>query len=144
MAKSAQQMADAWSAAMGSATTATNYKQGIANCTVNPMAMAATADAQQRYASGTADAVASGRMAAKLNAVPVQVWKDNATNVGAQRFTSGATKAKSKVQRHFQQWAPIYQQASDAAKSLPKGGMANAMARVQAAMSILMQAAGKA
>src|SRR5215469_13857945 len=141
--KSAGQMSAAWAAAMGSATSAQKYKDGVNGYSGNPMALAASADAQQRYAANTAAAVASGRMAAKLNSVPVQTWKDNATTVGSQRFATGATKAKAKVDRHFQQWAPIYQQMSDAARSLPKGGVANALARVQAAITIAMQAAGK-
>lgn len=143
MAKTAAQMASAWTTAMGSANTQQKYKDGINGTTVNPMQLAAAPDAQARYAANTAEAAASGRMAAKLMSVPVQLWKDNATGVGAQRFASGAQKAASKVQRHFQQWAPIYQQASDAAKSLPKGGVSNALARVQAAITVMMQAAGK-
>ena len=144
MAKTAQQMADAYKQAMQSPTTAQRYKDGIAGYNGNPMAAAAQPDAQQRYAQNTQAAVASGKMAAKLNAVPVQTWKDNAMNVGAARLTSGAQKAMSKVQAHFSKWAPIYQQCSDAVKNMPKGGIANATARVQAVLQILMSNAGSA
>ena len=144
MAKSAQQMADAYKQAMQSPQTAQRYKDGIAGYNGNPMAAAAAPDAQARYAQNTQAAVSSGKMAAKLNAVPVQTWKDNAMNVGAARLTSGAQKAMSKVQQHFQKWQPIYQQCSDAVKGMPKGGIANATARVQAVLQILMSNAGSA
>lgn len=142
--KTAAQMASNWTQAMGNPKTAQNYKDGINGCAVNPMALAATPEAQALYAQNTALAVSSGKMANRLNQTPVQTWKDNAVNVGAQRFQSGATKASAKVQKFFTTWAPIYAQASQAAKALPKGGIANAMARVQAAIGVMMQAAGTA
>lgn len=144
MAKSAEQMASRWGAQMANPATAQAYTQGIDNTTRNPMQMAASAEAQARYVEGTARASTSGRMAAKLNAVPLEAWKTNAKSVGAQRLASGATKARGKVQAHFQKWAPIYQSVSDTVRAMPKGGMANAQARAAAAISMLMQAAGKA
>jgi hypothetical protein len=144
MAKSAQQMSANWTAAMQSPTTSMKYKQGIANTTVNPMALAASPQAQQLYATNTAAAVSSGKMAAKLNSVSPQLWKDNASTVGAASLSSGATKAKPKVDAHFNKWAPIYQQAHDAVQNMPKGGASNALARVAAAMNIMMAAAGRA
>lgn len=143
MAKSAQQMSQNWQQAMANPMTAAKYKQGIANTTVNPMALAATPEAEQRYLNSVTASVQSGRRSQKLMSTSPQTWKDNATNVGANSLSTGATKAKSKVDAHFQKWAPVYQQMSDVVKSMPKGGAANALARVQAAMSIAMQAAGK-
>ena len=142
--KSASTMAANWTKAMSNPSTAANYVEGINSCQVNPMALAASPQAQQLYAQNTAAAVASGKMANALNAVPVSAWKDGAVKVGAQRFSSGAQKAQAKVTKFFTTWAPIYQQASAAAAALPKGGLANAMARVQASISVMMQAAGRA
>jgi hypothetical protein len=144
VAKSAADMSSAWTGAMQRPDTAQKYAKGIQGTNVNPMEMAARPEALQLYAQRTSDSVASGRRAAKLMAVPVQRWKDNAAGTGAQRLTSGAVKAKSKVDAHFQKWAPIYQQASDAARALPKGGQANALARVSAALNVLMSAANRA
>lgn len=142
--KSAAQMAQNYARAMANPTTAQNYKDGIAAVTQSPMAAAAQPDAQARYAQNTQAAVTSGKMAQRLNAVPLQLWKDNASQVGASRLSTGAQKAASKVQAHFQKWAPIYQQASDVVKSMPKGGIANAQARVAAALQVMMGAAGTA
>lgn len=143
MAKTPQQMADNWTSAMKAPTTAAKYKQGIQGTTVNPMQAAASPAAQQLYAQNTAAAVASGRMAAKLNAVPMSTWQNNAANIGAQNLVSGAAKGSSKVSSFFQRWAPIFAQASAAAHAIPRDGTINsAMARVQATLSVLMGAKG--
>jgi hypothetical protein len=144
MAKTAAQMAAAWVSAMQSPNTAAKYKAGIAATTVNPMQLAASPAAQAKYAANTAAAVSSGRMAAALNAVSMQTWQNNASGVGAMALTSGATKATGKVQAHFNKWAPIYAQAKQAAEAIPNdGSMAAALARVQAAITVMKQAAGK-
>jgi hypothetical protein len=142
--KTAQQAADAWANSMASPTTATNYKNGINAYTGNPMAAAAAPDAQQRYATNTALAVSSGRMAAKLQASDPNVWRSNATSVGAGRLSTGATKAKNKTAAAYAKLAPIWAQMQSTVAGMPKGGLANAQARAAAALSVLMTATGKA
>jgi hypothetical protein len=142
--KTAQQMSDNWTAAMQNPQTATKYKQGIQATTVNPMALAATPQAEQLYLTKVQQSVASGKRSQKLMSVNPQTWKDNASNIGATQLTVGAQRGKAKVNAHFQKWAAVYQQASDAAKAIPKdGSMGSAMARVQAAIQVMMSAAGK-
>jgi hypothetical protein len=142
--KNAQQMADNWSQAMMSPTTANKYKQGIQSTTVNPMALAASPQAEQLYLTRVQQAVTSGKRSQKLMSVNPQTWKDNAVNIGSTQLTVGANKAKPKVAAHFQKWAPVYQQAHDAAMAIPKdGSIGSAMARVQAAIQVMMSAAGK-
>lgn len=143
MAKTPQQMADNWNSAMRNPQTAAKYKAGIQGTTVNPMQQAASPQAQALYLAKVTDAVQSGRMAAKLNAVPMSTWQNNAANIGSQNLTSGAAKGQAKVQNHFQRWAPIYAQASAAAQAVPKDGSINsAIARVTAAIQVLMAAKG--
>ena len=141
MAVKQQDSAAKWLAMMQSPTTQQNYVNGIQAYQGNPMA--AAADAEQRYLAGVQDAVNSGRMRDKLLSTPVSTWKTNATTKGAQRLAQGAQAASQKVVAHFQKWNPIYQQAAAAAAALPKGGLANAMARVQAVYTIMKQGAGK-
>jgi hypothetical protein len=141
--KTAAQMASAYQAAMSNPQTAANYTQGVQSVTTSPTQTAADPASLQRYVMGTQQAVASGRMAAALQAVTLQQWQTAATQKGAPRLASGAQAASAKVSAFFQKWAPIYAQASQAAKALPKGGMANALARVQAAIQVMMSAAGK-
>jgi hypothetical protein len=140
--KSASAILQAWQNAMASPATAQKYTAGVNAVTDSPTAKAASADAQQRYIQGTQAAVSSGRMASALNAVSLSQWKQQATNVGASRLASGAQKGASKYQAALQKWQPIYQQASDAAAALPKGGFANAQARWSAAVQVMMTAAG--
>jgi len=144
MPKTADQMATNWQQGMQNPSTAQKYKQGIGNFQGNPMALAASPEATALYLSRIQMAVSSGKRANKLNAVPVERWRNNAMNIGANLLSSGANKAIDKVRTHFQKWAPIYQQASAAAHALPKGGEANALARVQAAIHTMMVAAGTA
>ena len=106
------------------------------------MQLAATAAAQQKYLTNTAAVVNNSSFANKLRSIPFTTWQTGCTGVGMQRFATGAVKGTPKVQAFFQKWAPIYQQASAAAHALPKGGLQNAMARVQAALTIMI-AAGK-
>lgn len=141
MASKSANAAAKWQASMSSVTTQQNYQAGIDACQVNPMAK--SADAEQQYLQGVQDAVQSGRRRQKLLATPLSAWKDGAKTKGAQRLTSGAQAASGKVQAHFQKWGPIYDQIKANVAAMPKGGIGNAMARVQAAMTALKQAAGK-
>jgi hypothetical protein len=135
------QMAANWVSGMQSPTAAAKYKAGIARVTVNPMQQAASPAAMQLYLNKVQQSVTSGKRAAALNAVPMSTWQNNSINIGANLLSSGATKATAKMTAHFQKWAPIYQQASDAAKSIPKDGtISSAMARVQASLQVLMGA----
>jgi hypothetical protein len=141
---SAQQIAQNWQQAMGSPQTQMRYKQGISNTTVNPMALAAQPDAQARYVANVQQSVTSGKREQALNAVNVQTWKDNASNVGASRLATGAQKAQQKYMNFATKWQPIYQQVHDAVAAMPKGGAGNAVARSAKAIQMLMAAAGKA
>ncbi len=142
--KTAEQAAQAYQAAMASGITSQRYKEGVQGVTESPMAKAASVDATQRYLNGIQNAVSSGKRQAALNAVPLQRWKDNAANKGAQRLASGAQAASDKIRQHFVKWTPIYNQVSDTVRAMPKGGLANAQARANAAIQMLMQAAGSA
>jgi len=121
-----------------------NYTQGIQNCNVNPMALAATPEAQQRYATGTANAVSSGRMAAKLNATPVTAWKNGAATKGAQNLATGARNASAKTQAAFNSLAGSWQAMRDAANAIqgPKG-VQTGIAKVAAALQAQAQALGR-
>lgn len=144
MALTADQIVTSWTTAMGSATTAQRYKDGINAYNGNPMALAASPDAEQRYINGVTNSVTSGRRAAALNAASPTVWKTNAINIGAQRLQSGGQKGKARYQAAMQKWAPIYANIASTVASMPKGGLANAQARANQAISMLMQAAGTA
>lgn len=142
--KTAAQMVANWQKGMQNPATVQKYKDGINGTQVNPMALAASATAQQKYLNNTSSAVSSGRMAAKLNSVPMEFWKSQAVNIGANNLTMGANKGLSKATAFFNRFAAVYQQASDAAKAIPNDGSEAAIsARVLAAIRVMKQAAGK-
>jgi hypothetical protein len=132
-----------WIAAMGSGDTQRKYKEGINRVTENPMAKAASPEAMDRYQRGVSESIATGRRAAKLNAVPMQRWQQNAANIGAAALATGAAKGKGKMQEAAQKWAPIYGQVSATVQAMPKGTRADSKARAAAAIDMLMDAAGR-
>ena len=99
MAASGQQIVDRWKAAMQSGQTAQKYRDGINGFNGNPMAMAATPQALQKYASNTAAAAQpGGKMQTKLMAANPATWKANASGPGATNLQTGAMKGLAKVQ----------------------------------------------
>lgn len=138
----AQSAAASWAAAMKSATTKANYVAGINATTVNPMALAATPEATQRYLDGIERAISTGKRAKSLNSASVATWKTNATTIGAGNLTTGATKAQGKYQSNIAPYAAVYPQMKAAAAALPSGGIAASQAKAAAALAVLMQAAG--
>lgn len=143
MAKSAQQAADNWAAAMSNGLTAEKYKQGIQNTTVNPMARAAEPEAMARYVANTALA-AQGRMQRRLMSASQADWKNNALTFGARNLAAGAQKGKAKAVKAFNELAPVWQRQQQEVASMPKGGLANALARSARAIQIMMEHAGTA
>lgn len=140
----AQQATTNWVAAMGSTQTRTNYINGIQGFTGNPMQLAATPEAMAAYANGCANSVTSGRRAKGLAQTSATTWQQNAINVGAPRLASGATKAQGKYLAKITPYAALWSQMRAAARALPKGGETNAVNRFQAAINIIMTAAGTA
>ena len=140
--KTLAQAAANWGTAMAAPSTAANYKAGIQNTSVNPMAMAASPDAQQKYLAKTSLAVSSGKMANALNNTPVSTWKNNAMNIGAQNLASGAKKGGSKYVQNLQPYANVWPQMKAASQAIPGGTIAAAAAKSAAALQVLMGAAG--
>lgn len=127
--------------AMANPQSKQKYKDSIDRVTENPMAKAA--DADELYLRRVQESVATGKRRRKLLETPMQLWKDNAKSVGADRLSSGAQKAAAKMRNHFSKWNPVYQQASDAVKTMPKGTREDAKARVNKVIDIMMDAAGR-
>lgn len=121
------------------------YIAGVNKVTESPMAKAATPQAMQKYLDNVQRSVQSGKRAAALNNSPLATWKANAVGEGANRLAGGARKGKSKVDAHFQKWAPIYSQASQAAEAVPYSpGVEGALAKSRANLQVIMGAAGTA
>lgn len=139
--KTAAQAAANWQTAMSGGTATTKWKAGVQAYTGNPMAAAATPEAQALYAQHTQEAVASGRMAARLNAADPNMWKQNTL---AASLSTGVKKGSPKYQKAAEKLQGVWAQQRQAVQGMPKGGLANAQARANAALAIMMQAFGKA
>ena len=128
-----------WARNLGGASQ--SYVDGINGFTENPMQLAA-AQADKALQNYT-DAIASGRWSAKLGSMSRDQWAGPAIKVGAQRLVSGVAKGTPKMQAALTKFAPAYESARQAARSIGGSGKARAMAVQSAVYDILKQAAGK-
>lgn len=133
-----------WQQGMGSDKARQKYLKNTAQPKRNPMEAAATDNAMQAYQDGVRKSITSGKRAAALQNTPLSAYVNGCKMKGADRLQSGAAASLDKYRKAAQKWIPVMQQASDAAKALPKGGKVNAMARVSAALDVIMGAAGTA
>ena len=140
--KPADQINKNWIAAMQSPTTQAKYKDGINRFQGNPMQLASTDTAQQKYLAQVQASVASGKRAASLLAADPAMWKANALNMGSVGLGTGAVKKAGKHLKKMQAWQGVYQQASNAAAAVADDGGINT-GKWQAAVSVLRAAKGK-
>lgn len=143
MAVSADMAAKRYQDSMQSGATKQRYIDGINATTVNPMALAATPEAMQKYQDRIMESIRTGKRAKRLQETSVQSWKSGATDKGASRLASGAQQAANKVRAHFAKWGPIYDQAAQAAAAISGSGRDAALQKVKASMDVLMNAAGR-
>lgn len=115
--KTAAQMAANWVKGMQSPAASQNYKDAMQALTVNPMELAA--QNLDKAAANFAQAVSSGRMAAKLRGVSMSAYKA-ACVVGAGRLASGATKGAPKQAAAAQRLQSVYDGMKQA--SMASGG----------------------
>lgn len=126
-----EQATQRWVRAMQGATQ--NYQEGIDSVSVAPGQQAARA--QNAYQNGVQAAVASGKWARNVAAVPLETWKDAAKNKGAARLAQGATAAADKVLRAQQRIGPMVDQARQSISSMPRDTPAARIARATAYMT---------
>jgi len=111
--------------------------------TVSPTQLAASPEAMQRYESGVQQSIASGKRVRKLQEVSLADYQSAAT-AKASNLGQGAKLSQAKYARAMQPFGQVYAQIQQRLAGMPKGGLANAMARSQVAIEALMQAAGSA
>lgn len=115
-----QEIADAqkaWNDAMQSQATQNKYTAGIQRYKGNPMAEAAKK--LPKFLRKVTEAVESGKMEDKLLSVDPNLWRTNATTVGAARLKSGATKGKPKMDAHLANWIPFVVGVKDQIRAMP-------------------------
>lgn len=139
MAKTPQSIAAKWAANLQN--NVQSITDGVNAVTQSPTAKAA--ENLDAYLRNTMAAVQSGRMAAKLQAVSVDQWKQAFIQKGIPRIQQGAQQAIPKVQRFMTAWMPVMNAASAQIQSMPKGTTAAALDRVRVIIEAGKQFAGK-
>lgn len=110
----------------------TYIKNGVNRVTVAPGQSAAAA--QDRLVAGFNAAVTSGKWARNVSAVSLQSWQSAMIDKGIGRISAGVTQAqKTKVDKITRLLANV-DGAAAAANALPKGGLAQGIARATAFM----------
>ena len=132
---SSTQVAAKWARNTSAAGEA--LKAGVQNVTVSPTATAALH--LDRYQAGVIQAVSSGKMAARLNAVTLQDWQNAMLTKGAARIPQGVQAAVGKFTSFMDKWLPYEAAMKARLASMPKGGLAESQAR--AAFAIAYNAA---
>lgn len=122
------QVAKKWATNLGNAGQ--SMKDGVTAVTESPMAAAARSLDLMRQ--NFLAAIDSGKVLRGLQRKTLDDWKNAMLTKGVSRIQQGAQQGQGAVQQFQAQWLPFIRAASNRIKAMPKGGMANAMARIQA------------
>lgn len=129
-----QQVADEWAARMQASQQ--KISDGIDSVQESPTAKAA--QSLDKYLQRVADAVNSGKMAARLNGVSLASWKA-AAKAKVSRVGAGALEAKPKMVSFLTQWLPFVRSVRDQVRAMPSTTVAERDARMQANVNLLRQ-----
>lgn len=133
MALSAAAVAKKWADNMANAGAA--MKAGVQAVTINPAAQAAAA--KDLWLQGVQRAAAEGSFEAGLANTTLQSWQSSMINKGVPNMQTGVKEGLPKMQAFLQDFLPFAQQVSDNVKAMPKGTLANSIARAAAAITQL-------
>lgn len=111
---------------------------GVQRVTTAPGQLAAAA--QDRYVAGVQLAASSGKWAAKVSAVSLSAWQDSMIKKGLPRIATGVQQAQATKQAAITTLLSNVDAAAANANSLPKGGLAQGIARATAFMTSMHQA----
>lgn len=139
MAKTPQSVAAKWAANLQN--NVQSITDGVNAVTQSPTAKAA--ENLDAYVRNTMAAVQSGRMAAKLNGVSLDQWKEAFRTKGIPRIQQGAQAAIPKMQKFMTGWLPVMAAASQQVQSMPKGTTQAALDRVRVIIEAGKTYAGK-
>lgn len=128
MAKDPSQVAQKWATNLSGATE--HIKAGVAAVTVAPGQKAA---AQRALWLSQLQANAD-KWARNVSAVSLSDWQQAMNEKGINRIGTGAQAAIPKFTSFMQQFLPHVETVAAQVRAMPKGGMANAEARVLAQM----------
>ena len=137
---SQEEMVKRYEEGMKSAQAKRRYSDSMKNLRENPMLLAA--EMEDEYLRKVTEASTSGYRKRRLMEADFEGMKVTASTVGAERLSSGATKAVPKYRRRLATNYAGYESARQEARAAKKAGAAP-MDRVKAAINALKRAAGK-
>lgn len=126
-----------WASRMANAGE--EVKRGVQAVTQNPAELAA--QAKDRWIAGIQRAAAEGRFEQGLSTVTLSGWQQKTINKGIPNMLTGAREAQGDVQKVMSMLLPACAEVSAKCKSMPRGTIADSVAR--ATMAIQMMAARK-
>lgn len=130
---SAAAAAQKWANAMQNAGNA--MTAGVQAVTQNPAAKAAAA--KDLWIQGVQKAAANGSYEQGLAGVTLQSWQQAMIKKGVPNMQTGVQQATPKVQAFLQDFLPYAQTVSDTVAQMPKGTLANSIARATQAITML-------
>lgn len=113
----AAQLVSKWAERTGSQSSINAYKEGVQRVTEAPTVKAAAK--LDKYLAGIQAALDSGKTRDALMNSPLELYRNNAVNVGAGRIASGVKKGTPKMQSFAQAFVPFLQSAQAANAQLP-------------------------
>ncbi len=132
MAKTtAQQWMDKWGRRLNSAGP--DIKAGIDRVKTAPGVAAAAA--QDRMLAGVTEAVNNGSWAKAVSDVSLNEWKELMVKKAIPRMAQGVTAAQQNKMASIQALLSDVDEAAAASNALPKGGLAESMARANTFMT---------
>jgi hypothetical protein len=112
-------------------------KAGVMAVRESPMAKAA--DRADFYLQRVTDAVQSGKFQAALRSVSLADWQQATAEKGTARITAGVNAAVPKMTQFLGQLLPFTENVKRTIATMPKGGTAEADARMLAAVNMMRQ-----
>jgi hypothetical protein len=113
----ATSMTAKWAERTGSASAIQAYKDGVNRVTESPAAKAAAK--LDKYLAGIQAALDSGKTRTALESSPLELYRNNAINIGAGRISSGVKKGTPKMMAFAAAFVPFLQSAQQANAALP-------------------------
>lgn len=133
MAQNPNAVAKLWSERMQAAGQ--KMKDGVNAVTSSPMEAAAAA--KDRWIAGVNKAAQEGTFEDGLRSVSLAEWKQAMTEKGVANMQTGARASVPKVERFLRDFLPYAESVSEEIKSMPKGTLADSIARSTAAITKL-------
>lgn len=113
----AASMVNKWAERTASSSAIEAYKKGVGRVTESPAAKAA--QKLDKYRQGVLDALDSGKTRDNMMNSPVELYRNNAINIGATRIASGVKKGTSKYTNFTQSYVPFLESAMAANSGMP-------------------------